>query len=88
MTIAAPTTFLVADMYSCKFLWGCQILFQLFEGLMCLLCLLELVLFLEELKERESPDAESRDKPTQSGHATRQLLHIMEALGRLHFGGS
>jgi hypothetical protein len=39
--------------------WGCQILLQVFEGLLCLLSPLELDLFLEELKERESPDAES-----------------------------
>jgi hypothetical protein len=43
-------------------------------------------MFLKELKERESPDTESRDKPAQGGHASRQLLHVMEALGRLHFG--
>jgi hypothetical protein len=57
--------------------WGSQILLQVFECLLCLLSPLELVLFLEELKERESPDAESQDKPAQSGHASRQLLHIM-----------
>jgi hypothetical protein len=39
--------------------WGSQILLQVFEGLLCLLSPLELVLFLEELKERESPDAKS-----------------------------
>jgi hypothetical protein len=39
--------------------WGSQILLQVFEGLLGLLSLLELALFLEELKERESPDAES-----------------------------
>jgi hypothetical protein len=39
--------------------WGCQILFQFLEGLLCLLSPLELVLFLEDLKERESPDVES-----------------------------
>jgi hypothetical protein len=66
--------------------WGCQILFQVFEGLLCLLSPLELVMFLEELKEREPPDAKSRDKPAQSDHASHQLLYIMEALGRLHFG--
>jgi hypothetical protein len=55
---------------------------------LCLLSPLELVLFFDELKERESPDAESQDKPTQSGHASRQLLHVLEALGRLHFGDS
>jgi hypothetical protein len=31
--------------------WGGQILFQVVEGLLCLLSLLELVLFFEELKE-------------------------------------
>jgi hypothetical protein len=49
---------------------------------------LELVMFLEELKERESRDVESRDKRAQSGHASRQLLHIMETLEWLHFGDS
>jgi hypothetical protein len=41
-------------------------------------------MFLEELKERESTDAESRDEPPQGAHAPRRLLHIMEALKRLH----
>jgi hypothetical protein len=68
--------------------WGCQILLQFFEGLLCLLSPLELVVFPEELKERESPDAKSQDKPAQSGHASCQLLHVMEALGQLHFGDS
>jgi hypothetical protein len=68
--------------------WGCQILLQVFEGLLCLLSPLKLVLFLEELKERESPNTESRDKPAQSGHASCQLLHVMEALEWLHFGDS
>jgi hypothetical protein len=67
---------------------GCEILLQVFEGLLCLLCPLELVLFLEELKERESPNTESRDKPAQSGHASHQLLYVMEALGQLHFSHS
>jgi hypothetical protein len=67
---------------------GSQIPLQVFEGLLCLLSPLELVLFLEELKERVSPNTESRDKPTQRGHASHQLLHIMEALKRLHFGDS
>jgi hypothetical protein len=43
--------------------WGCQVLIQVFKGLLCLLSPLECVLFLEELKEIESPDAESRDEP-------------------------
>jgi hypothetical protein len=47
--------------------WGCQILLQVFKDLLCLLSPLELVLFLEELKERESPNVKSRDKPAQSG---------------------
>jgi hypothetical protein len=68
--------------------WGSQILLQVFEGLLCLLSSMELVMFLEELKERESPYAESRDEPSQSGHASHQLLHIMEPLGQLHFGDS
>jgi hypothetical protein len=68
--------------------WGCQIHLQVFEGLLRVLSPLKLVLFLEELKERESPDAESRDEPAQSGHTSCQLLHIMEAPGRLHFSDS
>jgi hypothetical protein len=39
--------------------WGSQILLQVFESLLCLLSPLELVLFHEELKERESLDTES-----------------------------
>jgi hypothetical protein len=39
--------------------WGSQILLQVFEGLLCLLRPLELVMILEELKKWESPDAES-----------------------------
>jgi hypothetical protein len=39
--------------------WGCQVLLQVFKGLLCLMSPLELVMFLEELNERESPDAES-----------------------------
>jgi hypothetical protein len=66
--------------------WGSQILLQVFKGLVGLLSPPELVLFLEELKERESPNAESRDEPAQGGHAPHQLLHVMEAFGRLHFG--
>jgi hypothetical protein len=68
--------------------WGSQIFLQIFEGLLCLLSPLELVLFLEKLEERESPDAKSRDEPTQGSRAPRQLLDIMEALGRLHLGDS
>jgi hypothetical protein len=68
--------------------WGSQILLQVFERLLCLLSPLELVLFLEEPKKRESPNTESRDKPAQSGHASHQLLHIVEALGQLYFGDS
>jgi hypothetical protein len=67
---------------------GCYILLQFFEGLLCLLSPLELVLFLEELNEWEFPNVESRDKPTQGGHASHQLLHVMEALRWLHFGDS
>jgi hypothetical protein len=67
--------------------WCCQIPLQVFEGLLCLLSP-ELVLFLEELKEREPPDAESRDEPAQGDHASRQLLYIMEALGWLHLSDS
>jgi hypothetical protein len=48
-------------------------------------CLLELILFLEELKERESPDVESQDEPAQGDHISRQLLDIIEALGQHHF---
>jgi hypothetical protein len=68
--------------------WGDQIFLQVFEGLLCLLRPLELVLFLEELKEWESPDAESRYESAQGSHASRQLLDIMEALGWLHLGDS
>jgi hypothetical protein len=45
--------------------WGyqsgqaCQILLQFFEGLLFLLSLVELFLFFEELKERETLDAKS-----------------------------
>jgi hypothetical protein len=39
--------------------WVAQILLQVFKGLLCLLSPLELMLFLEELKEWLSPDAES-----------------------------
>jgi hypothetical protein len=53
-----------------------------------LLSPLEVVMFLEEIKERESPDDESRDEPAQGGHAPRQLLYIMEPLGQLHFSDS
>jgi hypothetical protein len=67
--------------------WCSQVL-QVFECLVGPLSPLELILFLEELKERESPDAESRDEPAQGGHAPHQHLHIMEAFGRLHFGDS
>jgi hypothetical protein len=38
--------------------WGSQILLQFFEDLLGLLNPLELVLFLEELKEREPPNTE------------------------------
>jgi hypothetical protein len=60
------------------------ILIQVFQGLLCLLSALELVMFLEELKEWESPNAESRDKSAQGIHAPRQLLNIKEALSQLH----
>jgi hypothetical protein len=65
--------------------WGDQIFLQVFE---CFLSPLELVMFLEEIKEWESPDAESWDESAQCSHTSRQLLDIMEALGRLHFGDS
>jgi hypothetical protein len=39
--------------------WGSQILLQVFESLLGLLSPPELVLFLEELIERKSPDVES-----------------------------
>jgi hypothetical protein len=39
--------------------WGDEIFLQAFEGFLCLLGLLDLVMFLEELKKWESPDAES-----------------------------
>jgi hypothetical protein len=65
--------------------WGSQILLQVFEGLMCLLGPLELVLFFEELKERELLDAELQDESAQGSHTPRQLMDIMETLRRLHF---
>jgi hypothetical protein len=39
--------------------WGSQILLQVFKSLLGLLSPLEVVMFLEELKERDSPDTES-----------------------------
>jgi hypothetical protein len=45
-------------------------------------------LFLEEIKDWESPDAKSRDKFAQGSHTSHQLLDIMEALMRLHLGDS
>jgi hypothetical protein len=68
--------------------WGSQILLQVFESLLGLLSPLEFVMFLKELKERESPDAESQDEPPQGGYAPHQLLYVMETLRRLHFGDS
>jgi hypothetical protein len=62
--------------YQCR--RGNQIPLLVSEGLLCLLGPLELVLFLEELKEWESPDAESRDEPAQGSHTPHQLLEIME----------
>jgi hypothetical protein len=68
MMITILTMLLVADMYTCKVSWGfgatrvgggSKILLQVLKVLLCLLSPLKLVLFLEELKERESPDAES-----------------------------
>jgi hypothetical protein len=95
MTITILTTLLVADMYNCNFHgvlgppgWGNQILLEVFKGLLCLLSPLELVMFLDELKERESPDAKSQDGHSQNSHAPCQLLDIMEVLGWLHFSDS
>jgi hypothetical protein len=68
--------------------WGDQIFLQVFEGFLCFLCPLELVMFLKELKEWESPDALSPDESTQGRHTSCQLLHIMEALRQLHLGDS
>jgi hypothetical protein len=68
--------------------WGSQIFLQILEGFLCLLSPLELVQFLEDLEQRESPDAESRDKPAQGSHAPGQLLDIMEVLVWLHRGDS
>jgi hypothetical protein len=48
---------------------GCQIFLQVFKDLLCFLSPLELVMFLEELREWESPDAETRDEPAQGSHA-------------------
>jgi hypothetical protein len=39
--------------------WGDEIFLQAIEGFLCLLGPLDLVMFLEELKKWESPDAES-----------------------------
>jgi hypothetical protein len=39
--------------------WGDEIFLQAFEGFLCLLGPLDLVMFLEELKKWESADAES-----------------------------
>jgi hypothetical protein len=39
--------------------WGSQVLLEIFERFMCLFCPLKLVLFFEELEEREPPDVES-----------------------------
>jgi hypothetical protein len=68
--------------------WGSQILLQVFESLLCLLSPLELVLFLEELKEWEFHDTESWDESAQGGHTSNQFLDIMEALRQLHLGDS
>jgi hypothetical protein len=68
--------------------WGDQIFLQVFKGLLCFLSPLELAMFLEELKEWESPDAESRDESAQGSHTSYHLLDIMEALGQLHLGVS
>jgi hypothetical protein len=55
-----------------------QILLQIFEGLLCLIGPLELVLFLNDFEERELLDAESRDESTQGSHTSSHLLDIME----------
>jgi hypothetical protein len=55
---------------------------------LCLLSPLELVLFLKELKEWESPGAESQDESAQDSHISRRPLDIMEAPGRLHLSDS
>jgi hypothetical protein len=66
--------------------WGNQIFLQAFEGFLCFLSPLELVMFLEELEEWESPDAESQDESAQGSNTSCQLLDIMEALERLYVG--
>jgi hypothetical protein len=66
--------------------WRSQILLQVFEGLLCLLRPIELVLFFEELKKWESPDAELRDESAQGSQTAYQLLDIIGALGRHHLG--
>jgi hypothetical protein len=68
--------------------WGSQVFLQVLEGLLCLLSPLEFVLLLEEFKEWESPDAESRDEPALVSHAPHQLLDIMEVLSWLNLGDS
>jgi hypothetical protein len=66
--------------------WGSQILLQVFKGLLCLLSALELVLFFDELKKWESPNAELRDESAQGSQTSYQLLDIMEALRQHHLG--
>jgi hypothetical protein len=65
--------------------WVVRYFLKVFKGLLYLLSPLELVLFLEELKEWEPPDAELRDEIAQGSHTPRQLLDIIKTLGRLHF---
>jgi hypothetical protein len=68
--------------------WGSQVLFEVLKGFLSFFGPLELILYLEEFEEREPPNAESWDEPTQGSHTTRQLMDIMETLGWLHFGDS
>jgi hypothetical protein len=42
--------------------WGRQVLFEFLESLLCFLGPLEFVLHLDQLEEREPPDAESGDE--------------------------
>jgi hypothetical protein len=66
--------------------WVNKIFLQVYGGHLCLLSPLELVMFLEEHKELESSNVESRDDPTQGSHTPRQIMNIIEALRRPHLG--
>jgi hypothetical protein len=50
--------------------WSSQNLLQVFEGLLCVLGSLELVLFFEEFEEMEPPDVESLDESAQGSQTS------------------